>query len=187
MANDLPTYTQRVTRIAAILEPYLHVSRYVLATPDPNPVDAPNGLASRWFDQQTGRPEVSVFIDQLTNIENPLANLRARVTGEDYYEPGMASEITGLAPGEYAFLQHYANAVTAIVGNCRVSVHPPDTYGDLAGLVDPALEIGRTVGCSAYRNDFVPPPLPEEWRQANWGIGPGSPGFSPGVPPGPPL
>ena len=187
MANDLPTYTQRVARIAATLEPYLHVGRYVLGTPEPNPLEAPNGLASRWFDQQTGRPEVSVFIDQLANVENSLANLRARVTGVDYYEPGMASEINGLAPGEYAFLQHYANAVTAIVGNCRVSIHPPDEYRELAVLVEPALDIGRTVGCSAYRNDFSRPPIPDQWRNPSQGIGPGFPGFPPTVPPGPAL
>ena len=187
MANDVPTYTDRVARISTILNPYLDVNQYVAATPDVNPTDAPNGLACRWFDRESGGPRVSVFIDELTDIDQALAGLRAEVTGEDYYEPGSTSEVAGLDADKHAFLQHYANAVTAIVGNCRIAVHPPDGYDDLARLVEPALEIGRTVGCSAYRNDFVPPPLPEEWPKANWGIGSRSPGFPPGVPPGPPL
>jgi hypothetical protein len=185
MASDLSTYTERLARISAILEPYLHLSQYVLATPDVNPTEAPNGLAGRWFDRQSGRPQVSVFIDQSTDIDGVLAGLRAEVTGEDYYEPGSSSEVSGLGDNEYAFLQHYADAVTAIVGNCRISVHPPTEHKDLAELVDPALEIGRTVGCSAYQNDFVPPSHPMSWT--SWGVGPGNPGIPPSVPPGPPL
>jgi hypothetical protein len=187
MASDLPTYTERLARISAILEPYLHLSQYVLATPEVNPTEAPNGLAGRWFDRQSGRPQVSVFIDQSTDIDGVLTGLRAEVTGEDYYEPGSSSEVAGLGDGEYAFLQHYADAVTAIVGNCRISVHPPAEYTDLAALVNPALEIGRKVGCSAYRNDFVTPPPPEAWTRLRWGVGPRSPGIPPSVPPGPRL
>jgi hypothetical protein len=182
MASDLATYTERLARISAILEPYLHVSQYVLATPDVNPTEAPNGLAVRWFDRQSGRPMVSVFIDQLPDIGEALAGLRAEVNGEEYYEPGSSSEVTGLGAGEFAFLQHYADSVTAIVGNCRISIHPPDEYQGLAPLVDAAVEIGREVGCTAYRNDFIPPPYPDEWPKANWGIGPGIPGFPPAAP-----
>jgi hypothetical protein len=168
MTNDLRTYTGRLARITEILEPCLHVSEYVLATPENNPLDRPNGLACRWFDRRTAQPTVSVFIDELEDVDRSLASLRDDVAGNGDIEPGSVTEV-------------------AIVGSCRIAVHPPDGYDDLARLVEPALEIGRTVGCSAYRNDFVPPPLPEEWPKANWGIGSRSPGFPPGVPPGPPL
>ena len=187
MATHLPTYTERLARISAIFEPYLQVSQYVLATPDVNPTDTPNGLAARWFDPQSGQPQVSVFIEECPDIHTVLAGLRAEVTGEDYYEAGSSSEVSELNDGEYAFLQHYADAVTVVVGSCRISVHPSDDYQDLTRLVDPALEIGHTVGCSAYQNDFVPPPLPEARTRPSWGVGPGSPGLPPSVPPGPPL
>jgi hypothetical protein len=36
--------------------PYLQLSQYIQATPDVNPTEAPNGLAGRWFDRQSGRP-----------------------------------------------------------------------------------------------------------------------------------
>jgi hypothetical protein len=187
MASHPPTYTQRLTRSSAILEPSLHVSEYVFATPDVNPMETHNGLACRWFDRKTGQPAISMFIDQIDDVDKTLAGLRAQVTGEDYYEPGFASEVSGLGPGEYAFVRKFAHSVTAIVGHCRVSVHPPDDYQDLAELIEPALEIGRSVGCSAYENDYVPSPLPDDWPIKNWGIAPGTEGFPPGVPPGPPL
>jgi hypothetical protein len=42
MTSDLRTYTGRLARITEILEPYLHVSEYVLATPESNPLDRLN-------------------------------------------------------------------------------------------------------------------------------------------------
>lgn len=186
MASHPPTYMRRLARIAEILEPCLHISDYVLATPEVNPLETHNGLACRWFDRKTGQPAISVFIDQLDDVDKMLAGLRAQVTGEDYYEPGFASEVSGLGPGEYAFVRKFADSVAAIVEHCRVSVHPPDNYHDLAELIEPALEIGRSVGCSAYENDYVPSPVPDEWPIKNWGIGPGIEGFPPAAP-GPPL
>ena len=85
MASDLPTYTERLARISAILEPYLQLSQYIQATPDVDPTEAPNGLAGRWFDPQSGRPQASVFVDQPTDVDAVLAGLRDEVTGEDYY------------------------------------------------------------------------------------------------------
>ena len=187
MASDLSTYTERLARVSAILEPYLQLGQYVLATPDVNPTGTSNGLAARWFDPQSGQPQVSVFIEECPDVHTVLAGLRAEVTGEDYYEAGSSSEVSELGDGEYAFLQHYADAVTVVVDSCRISVHPSDDYQDLARLVGPALEIGHDVGCSAYRDDFVPPPSPQSWTRHNWGVGPGNPGIPPSVPPGPPL
>jgi hypothetical protein len=179
MTSDLRTYTGRLARITEILEPYLHVSEYVLATPESNPLDRLNGLACRWFDRRTAQPTVSVFIDELEDVDRPLASLRDDVYGNGDLEPGSVTEVPGSGPGEYVFLRHYVNALTAIVGNCQVSLSAP---GDLTALVEPALEVGRSVGCAAYLDDFVRPPLPDEWRPTNWGVGPGIPGFPPGPP-----
>jgi hypothetical protein len=95
------------------------------------------------------------------------------------FEPGVFTEATGQSPGEYVFLRHYVHAVTAIVGSCSISLSSFDH--EPAELIEPALEIGRTVGCSAYKDDFVPPVWPAEWGQTSWGVGPGFPGFSPGM------
>jgi hypothetical protein len=109
--------------------------------------------------------------------------LREDAEGEGDHEPGFVTEAAGSGPGEYVFLRHYVNSLTAIVEKCQISLSAPDDFHDLATLVDPVVEIGRTVGCSAYQNDVVPSPNPDEWPNANWGIGPDSPGFPPAVPP----
>jgi hypothetical protein len=179
MTSDLRTYAQRLARITEILEPHLHVSEYALATPESNPLDRPNGLACRWFDRRTAQPTVSVLIDELEDVDRPLASLRDDADGNGDLEPGSVTEVSGSGRGEYVFLRQYVNALTAIVGNCQVSLSAP---GDLRPSSSPALEVGRSVGCSAYLDDFVRPPLPDEWRRTNWGVGPGIPGFPPGPP-----
>jgi hypothetical protein len=56
---------------------------------------------------------------------------------------------------------------------------------ELSKLADVALDIGRSVGCSAYQNDFTLPEFPEEWR--NQPVGRSAEGFAPYIPglPGP--
>ena len=41
---------------------------------------------------------------------------------------------------------------------------PRGTGIELSELADVALDIGGSVGCSAYENDFTLPEFPEEWR-----------------------
>ena len=72
MADQLPTYTQRQARISAILEPYLHVSRYLLWRLQPDLAEDPNALACRWFDRKTGRQEVAVIIKPLGDLDHAL-------------------------------------------------------------------------------------------------------------------
>src|SRR5690242_5473622 len=138
----MDTYTQRKAHITALLQPYLDVSAYVFAPTEPNPTERPNGLACQWFDRTTGSPAVSVFIDELTDVDRALEGLREQVTGDGPYEPGMATELAGQAPGEYVFLMHNVPSVRGIIGNCQVAVYPPAGYRDLNELVEPALEIG---------------------------------------------
>jgi hypothetical protein len=47
------------------------VSEYVLATPESNSLDRLNGLACRWFDRRTAQPTVSVFFDELEDVDHP--------------------------------------------------------------------------------------------------------------------
>ena len=74
--------------------------------------------------------------------------------GESHYDPASASELATDRPDEYIFLFNYVEDVTALVGNCQVTIMPslqqikridhdyPDL--ELADFVDAALEIGRT-------------------------------------------
>ncbi|REL45558.1 hypothetical protein DSI35_13250, partial [Mycobacterium tuberculosis] len=52
----------------------------------------------------------------------------------------------------------------AIVGDCVIHIMPMGTGVELSKLADLALDIGRSVGCSAYENDFTLPDIPTQWR-----------------------
>ncbi|WP_196109285.1 hypothetical protein [Mycobacterium tuberculosis] len=51
----------------------------------------------------------------------------------------------------------------AIVGDCVIHIMPMGTGVELSKLADLALDIGRSVGCSAYENDFTLPDIPTQW------------------------
>jgi hypothetical protein len=91
-----------------------------------------------------------------------------------------AYEITGSRPGEYAFVLNYLGHVRAVVGKCVIHIMPMGTGIDLSKLAGVALDIGRTVGCSADQNDFTPPDVPEEWR--NQPVGWSTEGLPPCMP-----
>jgi hypothetical protein len=79
-----------------------------------------------------------------------------------------AYEITNQRPGEYVFVLGYVGRLTAIVGNCIVSISPTPELVPLGELSAPALDIGRTVGCSPYINDFEPPTFDTTHDQPRW-------------------
>ena len=95
--------------------------------------------------------------------------------GESSYDPASASEVSSGRPDEYVFLFNYVEDVTALVGQCKVTIMPAlqqikladNAYPDLelSDFVNAALEIGRTVGCSAYEDDFVRPDFPDSWQR----------------------
>lgn len=95
-------------------------------------------------------------------------------------EPAAAERPTG-RDGEYGFVFTMLGRVTAVVGTCEVSIYTDVDGVDPADLTDAAAQIGRSVGCSAYRNDFVAAELPElRSRLRGWL----TPGFPPYIPPG---
>jgi hypothetical protein len=186
MNPDLNSYTQRRSRIAAILEPYLHVSRLANTTADPNPLEEDDGLACKWGDPETGLSVASVFIRSLSDVAAAVARHRNHVDNyqlrfEDSYLPASAREEASNRDGEYIFIFEYVDDISVIVGQCQVSIVTGGRIASVSDLVEPALEIGRTVGCSPYENDFVPPEIPDRWRQITWG----SPPFPPFRPPPP--
>lgn len=173
MDDDLRSYTQRRARIAKLLEPYLPVSRLADTTSDPNPLDVQNGLACKWADLETGRPVAAVFIRAVNDVSVAVAKHRHHVYDyalrfEDSYTPTTAREEPAGREGEFIFVFEYLGKVIVIVGQCEVSIGSDVRNLALSTLVAPALEIGRTVGCSPYENDFVPPELPEKLREWGW-------------------
>jgi hypothetical protein len=73
--------------------------------------------------------------------------------------------------------------LVAIIGDCVIDILSSGTGIKLNELADVALDIGRTVGCSAYQNDFTLPDIPEEWHDrppVGW-YAEGAPAYIPGM------
>jgi hypothetical protein len=146
-----------------------------------------NSLWCSWGDRETGYTRsVTVSIYQAADGEREAEGVRYMMreecpSGLDLRTPNPeAYEISGPRPGEYVFVLNYLPRLTAIVGRCVTDIMPMGTGIDLSTLADVALDIGRTVGCSAYQNDFTLPDAPEEWR--NQPVGWYTEGFPPYIP-----
>ena len=183
--TELRTYSQRVAAIAEILNEVIDLSKYAVNTYASNPPDLEmiNGLRCSWGEPEYGLPRITVFVEALDDIDDEVRACRDHVAnfperGESQYDPASASELPTDRPNEYVFLFNYVEDVTVLVGNCQVTIMPslqqikrmdhdyPDL--ELTDFVNAALEIGRTVGCSPYDDDFVRPDFPERWTQLSW-------------------
>ncbi|WP_369829436.1 hypothetical protein [Mycobacterium sp. E2462] len=130
-----------------------------------------NSLVCSWADQETGRKRnLSVSLYRTADGERRVHEIREMIRqecppGVDLHTPNAeAYEVIGPRPGEHVFVLYYLGHLRAVVGNCVVQIMPMGTGVDLSDLVDPALDIGRTVGCSAYVNDFMSPEFPTQWH-----------------------
>jgi hypothetical protein len=190
--NEPPTsYTGRRDLIAEKLEPYIHVSGMLPKNPRPTSEAAEkfwdNSLWCMWGDRDTGHARtVAVSIYHAADGEREADGVRDMMKEEcppglDLRKPNPeAYEITAQRAGEYVFVLEYLGRVTAVLGNCLVHIWQSGTGIELSKLADVALDIGRTVGCSAYDNDFTLPEVPEEWR--NQPVGWSTEGFPPYIP-----
>jgi hypothetical protein len=191
MAEPPQTYTERRNLIAEKLEPYFQISAMLPKNLRPTSEIAEelwdNSLWCSWGDRETGYTRtVTVSIYQVTDGEERAEEVREMMreecpAGVDFRTPNPeAYEIAGPGPGEYVFVLKYLGHVRAVVGRCVIHIMPMGTGIDLSTLADVALDIGRTVGCSAYQNDFTLPDLPEEW--SNQPVGWTTEGFPPFIP-----
>ncbi|HEY7051084.1 MAG TPA: hypothetical protein VH496_02980, partial [Mycobacterium sp.] len=94
--------------------------------------------------------------------------------GEDSYNPETAREELSDREDENIFVFDYVNDIRVIVGHCEVCIVTDLPGSSVSDLVEPALEIGRAVGCSPYENDFVPPEIPAK-MQFDWTAFPSPP------------
>lgn len=191
MAEAPQSYTARRDLIAEKLEPYFQISAMLPKNTRPTSEAAEefwdNSLWCSWGDRETGYTRsVTVSIYQAADGEREAEGVRYMMreecpSGLDLRTPNPeAYEISGPRPGEYVFVLNYLPRLTAIVGRCVTDIMPMGTGIDLSTLADVALDIGRTVGCSAYQNDFTLPDVPEEWR--NQPVGWYTEGFPPYIP-----
>ena len=193
MSKPPRSYTGRRDLIAEKLEPYFQISAMLPSNIRPTSESAEelwdNSLWCSWADRETGYTRtVTVSIYQVADGDERADGVRYMMREE--CAPGLdlrtpnpeANEIAGERPGEYVFVLNYLATVTAIVGNCVIHIMPMGTGIELSKLADVALDIGRSVGCSAYQNDFTLPDFPEEWRNQPVGwYTEGLPPYIPGV------
>jgi hypothetical protein len=132
-------------------------------------VPLPNGLSCSWGDSETGMTRVSVHINAVDDALDELRSLRDQITEFAYrnnrYDPSEASEVPTSDPSVHTFIFGCFAKVTALVDNCEVDLRVVDRDFPHATLIEPAVEIGRTIGCSPYEDDFVRPEFPERWRR----------------------
>lgn len=175
MTGPPRSYTGRRDLIAQKLEPYFQISAMAPKNTRPTSEAAEelwdNSLWCSWGDRETGYTRtVTVSIYQVADGEREASGILDMMQEEcppglDLRTPNReAYEITGERPGEYVFILNYLGHVRAVVDNCVIHIMPMGTGIELSELADVALDIGRTVGCSAYDNDFTPPDFPKEWR-----------------------
>ena len=191
MAEPPQRYTERRDLIAEKLEPYFHISAMLPKNTRPVSEIAEelwdNSLWCSWGDRETGYTRtVTVSIYQVADGKERAQEVRDMIReecgcGVNLQTPNPeAYEITGSHPGEYVFVLNYLGHVRAVVGKCVIHIMPMGTGIDLSKLADVAIDIGRTVGCSAYENDFTLPEVPEAWR--NQPVGWYTEGFPPYIP-----
>jgi len=189
--DSLRSYTGRRALIAEKLSPYLRMEEMVPTNIRPTSEAAEtfydNSLWCSWGDRETGSTQtVTVSICQVADGDKEADEVREMIeeectAGLDVRTPNSeAYEVTAAHSGEKAFVLNYLGRVTAIVGNCLVDIWPSGTEIELSDFAEVALDIGRSVGCSAYENDFTSPDFPDEWR--NQSVGLSTPGFPPYFP-----
>jgi hypothetical protein len=133
--------------------------------------DAPEGLFENSLLCNWGDPEtlttrtLYVHIYRVPDGEEKAERVREMMMEEappvsDQQGPDAdAYEIAGQRPGEYVFVLNYVGSLRVIVGNCVIETMPRPITAPLSELADAVLDIGRTVGCSPYVNDFQPPAI----------------------------
>jgi hypothetical protein len=192
MAQSPQRYTERCAVIAEKLGTYFDFGALVRTNAQPSfePDLFENSLMCSWGDPATGDNKLFVYIHQVPDGNHEAEKLREMVTEEapanqERQSPNAeAYEIHKHGPDEYVFVLNHVGRLTAIVGDCIISISPTPVTIRLDELADAALDIGRTVGCSAYINDFEPPTFdtsrePQRWTTADGLI------YDPRTPPAP--
>ena len=172
MTGYARSYTQRRADIAEKLRAYVDFRSLVPTNAEPafEPDLFENSLMCSWGDPQTGDTKLFVYIHQVPDGDDEAERLRQTLAEES--TPAEAYEIDSQRSGEYVFVLNYVGRLTAIVHSCVVSIAPMLSAVRLNELADAALDIGRTIGCSPYVNDFEPPTFdaprePPRWTTAD--------------------
>jgi hypothetical protein len=177
--TEMPrTYTERRDLIAKKLEPHFHISDLVPTNLEPSfepaPGMRPNSLVCSWGDPATGDNKLFVYISQVADGERKADSIREMMMNEAPSAAGQAPndtdayEVPGQRPGEHVFVLNYLGRLMVLVGDCWIDIAPVSVSFPLSDIAEVALDIGRSVGCSAYVNDFEPPVFDTTHEPPRW-------------------
>jgi hypothetical protein len=180
MTQTPRSYSGRRDLIAQKLEPHFGVSSLVPTNSEPafEPDLFENSLRCTWGDPATGENKLFVYIRRVADGEAEARSIREMMLEESPPAPDKsppdadAYEISDQLPGDYVFVLNYLGRLTVLVGNCLIDISPVPPKSPVSQIAEAALDIGRTVGCSAYVNDFEPPTFgtphdPPVWTTAD--------------------
>lgn len=190
MDHEAPRrYTERRALIAQRLQPLFDIDAMVPTNVSAGfePQVFENSLVCSWADPETlATRTLFVYLNQVEAGSAKAAEIRDMIENETFPsgadEPPEAYEIPTPESDEFAFVLNYLGRVTAITGNCVISIMPSGFTVPLTQIVEPALDIARTVGCTAYLNDLQPPSVNTARVQGVWTTADGTT-YDPRTPP----
>ncbi|MDV3128190.1 hypothetical protein M1247_24970 [Mycobacterium sp. 21AC1] len=149
----LPTYAARVRAIRTILGNHVPFGGLIQNNRAANPIPPYVCLSATWGVSVTATPTLSIAIHHVEDVAKEVDLLRYAADRDAY-------ELRRDREDEFALVQPDLSSVWVVAGGCEVHlVH----HGiNPEKLVEPAIEIARTVGCTPYTDDYVPPPLPQD-------------------------
>ncbi|MBU9765490.1 hypothetical protein FR943_16745 [Mycobacterium sp. TNTM28] len=151
--HELSTYTSRVAAIRTILAKHLPLEGLIQNNRLANPISPSDCLSASWATEVAAVPILTLAILPVTDVAAEISELRC--SAELMLD---TAEVPRAAPDEFAVVQRQLSSIWMIVGHCEVYLAhrgiAPET------LIEAATEIGRSVSCAPYTDDYEPPPLP---------------------------
>lgn len=140
------SYSELAKLIEQILEPVLDVSTLTPRSPSVFEAGAPwERTVFKWGSSRTGEDRsVAVYVGTISDGAQQAADIREMIALETM--PGdEAFEVPESVDGEFVFGLGYLGRVIAIAGSCQVDIYPSPPMVPLSTLVEPALEIARSI------------------------------------------
>lgn len=151
--RPLPTYATRVSAIHTILANHLPFDGLIQNNRAANPIPPYVCLAASWGVSVTATPTLSIAIHHVEDVTKEVELLRYSADQDAYEVPRDRDD-------EFALVQPVLSSIWVVAGHCEV--HLVHHVSNPEKLIEPAIQIACTVGCTPYTDDYVPPLLPPD-------------------------
>ncbi|OMC29320.1 hypothetical protein A5740_18015 [Mycobacterium sp. GA-1841] len=148
--RQLPTYTARVAEIRTILATHLPLASLIQNNRTANPIRPLDCLSASWGPDSAAAATLTLAIHPIDDVTVAREELRQAAD----FTPG-TYEVRRDEPDEFALVQTTLSSVRVLVDHCEVYLAHRDIAPET--LVEPAIEIARTVGAGPYIDDYESP------------------------------